>query len=102
MSRLLKDGPIRRLLKGQDVSSEPTPPDSVLTWYLEELQGALQDEKSAIKMYQSISSKASEIGYQEHATEIRNIMFDEERHQRKLSELIRGVEDELRKRGWKL
>jgi len=102
MSRFLEDGPIRRLLKGQNVSSEPTPPDSVLAAYLEKLQGALQDEKSAIDMYQSLSNNASEIGYQDDAEDLGKIMYDEVRHHSELSDLIGDVEEELRKRGWKL
>lgn len=85
--RLLEDGPIRRLLRGQNVSSEPTPPNSVLVAYLEKLQNALQDEKSAIDMYQSLSNNASEIGYQDDADDLREILHDEVRHYGDLSDL---------------
>ena len=102
MSRFLEDGPIRRILRGQNVSSEPSPPDSVLVAYLEKMQGALQDEMDAIKMYRSLVNNALEIGYQDDVEDLTKILNDEERHHSDLSELIGDVDEELRKRGWKL
>jgi len=100
--RLLEDGPIRRILRGQNASSEPTPSYTVLTWYLEKLQDALQDEKSAIDMYRSLINNASEIGYQDDVEHLTKILHDEEGHHSDLLELISDVEDQLRIRGWKL